>query len=281
VGMQWDVSDQKTSETSSTLSVAKTTILNSSNRRSSSRFPKFTARSVSSQQSLLDKSLPSVFKSESLWNKFNRELRVYHRWLGIVFYYSPEFPRAMRVLSLFSSIVIMLFVQSVTYNIADPDDGSCEKCEDESCCLSLKSTLNSNEDRCYWKTQESDAITGSCHFRPISGDMERVFVVAILSAVISAPLSLAVQYLIANVLSLETSGSHEAVTGEIAVGRRKRVLSEQNSSSLRECCGDNLFDDLKNLVAEASSYGSRLEGEKLEEYTGRSFSSHLTSLPHL
>jgi hypothetical protein len=48
-----------------------------------------------------------------------------HRWLGIVFYYSPEFPRAMRVLSLFSSIVIMLFVQSVTYNIADPDDGSC------------------------------------------------------------------------------------------------------------------------------------------------------------
>jgi hypothetical protein len=271
VSMQWDVSDQKTSETSSILSVANTKILKPPPgrgfRTTSSRNPH------SSCHSLLDKSLPSVFKSESLWNKFNREIKVYHRWLGIVFYYSPEFPRAMRVLSLFSSIVIMLFIQSVTYNIADPDDGSCEKCENESCCLSLRSTLNSNEDRCSWKTQESD---GSCHFRPISGDMERVFVVAILSAVISAPLSLAVQYLITNVLSPETCEAL-LVSDEMTVGPRKRVLSEQNSSSLRECCGDNLFHDLKNLVTEVSSYGSRLEGEKLEEYTGRALSSSPTS----
>ena len=96
---------------------------------------------------MIEDALPSIFKSNSLWNKFLEEMKIYHRWLGIVFYYSPEFPRAMRVLSLFSSIVIMLFVQSVTYNIADPDDGSCESCEDESCCLSLRSTLNSNEDQ--------------------------------------------------------------------------------------------------------------------------------------
>jgi hypothetical protein len=57
----------------------------------------------------------------------------------------------MRVLSLFSSIVIMLFVQSVTYNIADPDDGSCEACKDECWCLSLRSTLNLRESRCYWR----------------------------------------------------------------------------------------------------------------------------------
>jgi hypothetical protein len=41
----------------------------------------------------------------------------------------------------------MLFVQSVTYNIADPDDGSCEACNDESRCLSLRSTLNARESR--------------------------------------------------------------------------------------------------------------------------------------
>jgi hypothetical protein len=100
------------------------------------------------RMAILDDSLPSVFKSDSLWKE---KIKVYHRWIGIVFYYSPEFPRVMRVLSLFSSIVIMLFVQSVTYNIADPDDGSCEACDSVSCCFSLKSTLNLNEDRCYWK----------------------------------------------------------------------------------------------------------------------------------
>jgi hypothetical protein len=63
---------------------------------------------------------------------------------------STIIPRSMRVLSLFSSIFIMLFVQSVTYNIADPDDGSCEACRDENRCLSLRLTLNSNEGQCYW-----------------------------------------------------------------------------------------------------------------------------------
>jgi hypothetical protein len=72
---------------------------------------------------LIDESLSVIFRSNSLWLKLKEEMRVYHHWLGIIFYYSREFPRSMRVLSLFSSIVIMLFVQSVTYNIADPEDG--------------------------------------------------------------------------------------------------------------------------------------------------------------
>ena len=165
----------------------------------------------------------------------------------------------------------MLFIQSVTYNIADPDDGSCEDCGDEDQCLSLRSTLSAAEARCYWESQGKEGDThGSCHFRPISGDRERMFMVAILSATICAPLSLTVQYLITNVLSLETSELDVAasLSDATTVGRR-RVLSEQNSSSLRECCGDSLFHDLKNLVEEVTSYGSRLHGEKLKQYTGK------------
>jgi hypothetical protein len=142
---------------------------------------------------LLEESLPSIFQSNSLWIKFIEEMRVYHRWLGIVFFYSPEFPRSMRLLSLFSSIVIMLFVQSVTYNIADPDDGSCEACKDESKCLSLISTLNMRESRCYWVTNSSSTfMPESCHFREIGGDMTRMFIVAIISAIVSAPFALSI-----------------------------------------------------------------------------------------
>jgi hypothetical protein len=87
----------------------------------------------------IEESLPSIFKSNSLWSKFKEEMRVYHRWLGIVFYNSPEFPRSMRL-------------------------------------LSLRSTLNSKEARCYWVTATAAATTsasasaslpGSCYFRDI------------------------------------------------------------------------------------------------------------------
>jgi hypothetical protein len=151
----WDEKDKRSEVTSSSLAMMSTKMLKGANRKSQrlSRLARPT-QSNSHHSSLIDRSLPSIFQSDSLWLKFKQEMKVYHRWLGIVFYYSPEFPRAMRVLSLFSSIMIMLFIQSVTYNIADPDDGSCEDCEDESCCLSLKSTLNTNEDRCSWKVDD-------------------------------------------------------------------------------------------------------------------------------
>jgi hypothetical protein len=219
----------------------------------------------------MEESLPSVFKSDSLWNKFKEEMRVYHRWLGIVFYYSPEFPRAMRVLSLFSSIVIMLFVQSVTYNIADPDDGSCEKCESESYCLSLKSTLNSQEARCEWYRSSSDqnrseaTAEGSCHFRDIGGDTTRTLIVALISAIVSAPIALSIQYLVANVLSKETVDEDEEAKKkkarevrriETMMSHRRRLKIDSRSpvSDLVESCGKSLQDDLKNLLQELSFY---------------------------
>ena len=203
---------------------------------------------VNEDFNLIEDSLPLVFRSKKFWNKLFDEMKVYHRWLGIIFYYSPEFPRSMRVLSLFSSIVVMLFIQSLVYNIADPDDGSCESCKSESKCLSLKSTLNSscnqspdssinsffltlvpalllslkstlnsNEDRCYWESNgnlfeignlnKTTEFNGSCHFKPIDGDITRMCIVAIFSAVVSAPLSLSIQYLISEVLSKESHNS--------------------------------------------------------------------------
>jgi hypothetical protein len=236
---------------------------------------------------LIDESLPSIFKSDSLWNKFKEEVQVYHRWLGIVFYYSPVFPRSMRVLSLFSSIVIMLFVQSVTYNIADPDDGSCESCEDDSCCMSLRSTLNSNEDRCSWETSSTvlSSSDGSCHFREISNDMSRVFIVAIFSAVVSAPLALGVQYLICNVLSKEVvaSGKVKKKSNLVVMKNIRRLFPTTLTSAkkgdpsmgLVELCGKTPIDDLKNLRNELTVHYNHLlctVNCKPEEFRGQSLS---------
>jgi hypothetical protein len=243
--------------------------------------PSQTESEVHEDVKMIEDALPSIFKSNSLWNKFKEEMKVYHRWLGIVFYYSPEFPRAMRVLSLFSSIVIMLFVQSVTYNIADPDDGSCENCEDESCCLSLKSTLNSNEDRCYWEVSSTSTDQGSCHFRQISDDLSRVFIVAMISAIVSAPFALSIQYLVVNVLSQETM-TPEEVKRETQLSKWKslqKLLSTRNLSVdpespltdlVVEKCGSSVSEDLENLLKDISGHYKRLlkANKPIEEFRG-------------
>jgi hypothetical protein len=214
------------------------------------------------------------------------------------------------VLSLFSSIVIMLFVQSVTYNIADPDDGSCEACEDESCCLSLSSTLNSNEDRCYWESSSARWVAnissasssgvgsgGSCHFREIGEDMVRMFIVAMISALVSAPLALSVQYLIMNVLAKETSLSGEEAEKEKQrhVERREErartirrldlgaTPSLSSSSDLAENCGGSLLQDMNNLLGELSAhYGSLVANERADqakEFRGALSALSSSSLP--
>jgi hypothetical protein len=220
---------------------------------------------------MIEDALPSIFKSTSLWTKFKEGMKVYHRWLGIVFYYSPEFPRAMRVLSLFSSIVIMLFVQSVTYNIADPDDGSCENCEDESCCLSLRSTLNSNEDRCYWEVSSTSADQGSCHDRQISDDLTRVFIVAMISAVVSAPFALSIQYLVVNILPRETQLSKWNSLQKLLSSRKLSVDPEFSPADLVEKCGSSVSEDLENLLKDISGHYKRLlkaNKPKAEEFRG-------------
>jgi hypothetical protein len=183
----------------------------------------------------------------------------------------------MRVLSLFSSIVIMLFVQSVTYNIADPDDGSCEACESESRCLSLRSTLNMRQSRCYWEpavstdsgtgTDGGGSESGSCHFREIGEDMTRMFIVAMISAIVSAPFALSFQYLIANVLSKATiSGADEDNERRKYHQLRMQRLSTTRTSSgslipsrdLVEECGASFEEDYRNLLCELSEHYNTL-----------------------
>jgi hypothetical protein len=298
-GVYWDDRAKHETKKASAMKKVNHNLMRRVNPRSRegrfSNLPRAVGTKIEESIKCLEESLPSVYKSESLWNKFKHEVKVYHRWLGIVFHYSPDFPRYLRTLSLFSSIVIMLFIQSVTYNIADPDDGSCEACEDQSCCLSLKSSLNRNEPRCYWSSptpDESNATLalnstldeqyGSCQSRPISGDMKRVFIVALLAAVLSAPLSIMVQYIVVYLLSPETESSDDSINsrrvsrGLSRIGSRKRVTTV-TGNSIHESCGNSLINDLNNLMVDLSNYQSSLSGHSLEEFSGNHLSIPLSS----
>jgi hypothetical protein len=253
--MFYDAHQQRNEAKEKALLAAESKTLTRSSIRTTHARPSRVRNLHQSRMTTLDESLPSIFKSNSLWSKFKAEMKVYHRWVGIVFFYSSEFPRSMRLLSLFSSIVMMLFVQAVTYNIADPDDGSCEACNEESCCLSLQSTLNSKEDRCYWDSSSDGSE--SCHFRDIGGDMTRMFIVAMISAIVSAPLALSVQFLITNVLSqsLRSDQSKEKPPPRL---RSTRTTVMNDASQLSESTGHSVASDFKNLLDELSKYCEQL-----------------------
>ena len=157
---------------------------------------------IMAEEMKIDESLPMVLRPLPIWKKFMNEMQMHHRWVGVVCHYSRTYSRPIRMLSLLMNILIMLFVQSVTYNIADPDDGTCEKLTDREDCLVSKSIISSSESKCYWNYDSN-----TCHFRPFEDTIERVIIVALFAAVVSAPFAVLTQSLIMFVLAAETERS--------------------------------------------------------------------------
>ncbi len=155
---------------------------------------------------LADEALPNVLlASKSLTTRVIDELKRHHRWLGVVYYFSKRFPRLFRVVSLATNIITMLFIQSITYNLTNGDDGSCERLGTETDCLAPRSAYATGSSKCYW-TYDSSASSadGSCHFVQPDQDLTVIVFVAIFSAVVSTPIALSADWIILNILSAPT-----------------------------------------------------------------------------
>ena len=86
----------------------------------------------------------------STYFKCAEEIKQHHRWASIVFFYSDSFSRVARVVSLVNNVVIMLFIQSLTYNLTNPDDGSCDTYKTQTECLKEPSPFTTGESKCSW-----------------------------------------------------------------------------------------------------------------------------------
>jgi hypothetical protein len=261
----------------------------SKNRRLSS-FTTGAMQMARVEQMRIDESLPMVLRPLPLWKKYINEVQMYHRWVGIVCHYSPTYSRPIRILSLLINILIMLFVQSVTYNVADPDDGACEMTTDVSSCMKLKSAVASGESKCFWDYEDN-----TCHFRPFDDDIKRVIYVALFAAAISAPFAILFQSLIMFVLSAETLRSpseqsygqrqfrvvDNAGGGAVtAVPSRRDRLRAQTSSldAIEPGTGTsvvmsktrvgqvNLFSDFNNLMSQVQLFRVTLCEEERKEF---------------
>jgi hypothetical protein len=137
---------------------------------------------------------------------------------------------------------------------------------------------------CYWSSEdESYSSFGRCSFRPIQEDLIRVATVALISAVVSAPFSLTMQYIISNILSKETSQREDKdiEASQINPSSEKMSRKVRKSAMLisgrKERCGDSVTSDLHNLLNEAQEYRQRISGEERHIFDGEFLSPSLVS----
>ena len=91
---------------------------------------------------IAEEALPQVLSSRSYVSKYRDELKRHHRWAAVFFHFTKKFPRVLRVLALATNIITMLFIQSITYNLTNGDDGSCERLTSELDCLEPPSSFS-------------------------------------------------------------------------------------------------------------------------------------------
>jgi hypothetical protein len=196
---------------------------------------------------------------------------------------SPRFSRPLRVLSLTLNIFIMLFLEALTYDIADPDDGSCETYDNSAQCLDEKSSLSNDASKCYWQSTDD-----TCHFRDIKGEFYRVVIVAVIAAIIGTPFAFAIEAIITNVLAAETvsRGSvklrkfqkraaldprlirvNKTVNddGQIEVMRKTMLMLQRAEETL----GCSIDEEFNTMGGEVVAYRLTLTGDNRKEFDSK------------
>jgi hypothetical protein len=155
---------------------------------------------------LAEEALPVILRSSSLTSRVKDEMKHHHKWFGIVFFYSSSFPRVLRVLSLATNVTIMLFVQSITYSLTNPDDGSCETYNTQTGCAAEPSPYATGASKCYW-----DANTERCALVQPDSNVRVILFVAIFSALLTTPLAVGIEWIIMFLLAPPTKSSTQSI----------------------------------------------------------------------
>jgi hypothetical protein len=215
---------------------------------------------------MAEEALPDILSSKSMVTKLKDELKRHHRWLGVIFHYSAQLPRILRVVSLATNIIIMLFMQSITYNFTKGDDGICATYTTETACLAPSSPYAPGVSKCYWTSATSSSVssmmsgsgtddanessTGYCSFVEPNNSLKIVLFIAIFSAVVTTPIALASDWIIQHILAAPTkivlklhqknrllqslmmvSSNHDAAAGNNDHGNAKHSLGTMNRTT--------------------------------------------------
>jgi hypothetical protein len=234
------------------------------------------AVALEDERNEIEKSLPKILQSRSFSEKFWEEIKRFHRWFGVVFHFSPDFPRVLRIVSLVCSILTMLFIQALTYNLTNPDDGTCEMLTTETACQAPRSTFDASASKCYWK---AGYRLGTCNFAQPADSLTVVLFVAVFAAMVSTPVALTCEWLVLNVLAGKTIKYNSSVvdldTAPRVSVRRAGLNSLIMPASTQAKAGSGLMmsttleDDFEELVRQVRAYRETLSRAQMKEFDGK------------
>ena len=203
-----------------------------------------------------EESLPRVLSSTPFSARLYSEIKHHHKWFSVAFHYSEHFSRPLRVLALSSKVILMLFIQSLTYNYTSPDDGSCEAIRDQRNCLREQSSFGTGQSKCKWSS-----ASNSCSFVQPSDSFAIVLYVAIFSTIVSTPIEILLNWLILAVLARPIkSAKVEPTNAAAAFGQ-----VEETTFSTESQQGGNALDTIAELSRKIKDYRlSLLENNRSE-----------------
>jgi hypothetical protein len=244
-------------------------------RNRKKKIQKLIAATDSNDLAIIEESIPRVFSSKPFVERLAEEVKQHHRWLGVLFHFSDTFPRSLRVLSISTNVIIMLFIQSITYNLTNPDDGSCEVLKSENACNLPLSQFGMGQKKCFWKSDLSSKFGGKCIFIEPSDSLTIVLFVALFSALISTPIALFLNLMIQSVLSAKLKDSVISIADETeTISQFKRANNKISKSFVLFRETGHLFksqksqNELTRLSTELKSYRTTLGVVEKIEFDG-------------
>jgi hypothetical protein len=139
---------------------------------------------------LLADVVPAMFRQTSVraWLAVIWENHPYVSMFGRASFASPRF---IRWVSLFKTVLLTLFIDTLFFQVFYANDGRCDVLETEVACLSEMNAVTA-QPKCAWTTVEHlDEATvggGSCGLRPPPGDFTFTILLALLTMVVAIPI---------------------------------------------------------------------------------------------
>ena len=106
-------------------------------------------------------------------------------------------------MSLATNAIVMLFIQSITYNLTNPDTGACAAFTTEAECVQPKSPFSTGESMCAW-VQSSSTSSAECVYIEPDNSIRIILFVAIFCAIVTTPIALTADWVMLNILCAPT-----------------------------------------------------------------------------
>ena len=164
----------------------------------------------------IDSLFPTVYKDVSFVLRFLNEVKKSNMWYSLCFSNDhQDVPRHMKVLTLFCTITVFMFFNSLLYSVLYPSGESCRSFYSEVECpeeeLKLDSVHLLGDLKCHWEDSD-DSAAQRCQGADPSSSSTTISFVTIIAAVLVIPFGVALEFVILELLCRPTVTSSETVS---------------------------------------------------------------------